>query len=421
MTRQLSRPQAVLLAVVVLIGVSLATWVVLTISQRRSLGSDAFAVESSFADVGGVEVGTRVRLQGMDAGEVVAVVPPEFPGAPVKLRLLLTGKLRHLVTTDARVQIASENLLAGRYVRILPGSAGAAPVANGAALPSAPSAELSDAVAHLNSTIEDANKGKGTLGLLLKDEKTAGDLAQTMARINSLVDGVDQGKGTLGLLLKDEKTARELAQSLARINAMIEDVHQGKGTLGPLLRDATLYNEILATLVDVKTALGQDVRRLVVSVRQNSDAIKALPVVRSYVVDAHKELVRPECKRFCKWFPESDLFEPGKAVLTADGRKRLDGAAAFLNEHKEPGAEVVIAGFASVNQDPEIAQTLTQKQSEAVCDYLKASHHIHRTGWWWWSTRSVRCVGAGTHHPALPDADRLPGSRIELLVFVPQK
>src|SRR5271154_6701086 len=107
MTRQLSRQQAVLLAVVMLIGVSLATWVVLSVKERRGLGSDAFAVEANFGDVGGVEVGTRVRLQGMDAGEVTAVVPPEVPGAQVKLLLLLSGKFRHLVRSDARVQIAS--------------------------------------------------------------------------------------------------------------------------------------------------------------------------------------------------------------------------------------------------------------------------------------------------------------------------
>jgi phospholipid/cholesterol/gamma-HCH transport system substrate-binding protein len=411
MTRQLSRSQALLLAVVALIGVSLATWVVLTVKERRGLGEGAFAVEANFADIGGVEVGTRVRLQGIDAGEVVAVVPPESPGAQVKLRLLLSGKLRHLVTADARVQIASENLFAGRFVRILPGSSAAGPVAEGALLASTPAAEMADAIAQIHSAVEDANKGKGTLGLLLKDEKTARDVVQTVARINSLFEGVEEGKGVLGVLLKDEKAASEMKQSLARINSMIDDVYQGKGSLGPILRDATLYNDIHTIVTD----LG----RLLASMRQNSDAIKAMPVVRSYVVDAHKELVRPECKRFCKWFPESDLFEPGKAVLTTEGRKRLDGAAAFLNEHKEPGSEVVIAGFASVNQNADVALTLTQKQSEAVCEYLKTSHHIQRMGWWWWSNRTVRCVGAGTNHPALPDEDKLPGSRIELLVFVP--
>ena len=397
MTRQLSRQQSVLLGAVVLIGVSLATWVVLSVNQRRGLGSDAFAVEANFADVGGVEVGTRVRCRGWMPAKSWLWCRRRLREARSNCGCCCRANCAHLVTADARVQIASDNLFPSRHVRILPGTAAAGLAAEGACLASVPFADLADAITHVNSALEDASQGKGTLGLLLKDEKVARDLAQTVAHIN------------------------ELSQSFAQVNSMINDVHEGKGSLGAILKDPTLYNELLATVTEVRTALGQDVRRLVVSVRQNSDAIKSLPVVRSYVIDAHKELVRPDCQRFCKWFPESDLFEPGRAVLTTSGRKLLDDAARWLNSHKEPGSEVVIASFASVNQNPDVAQTVTQKQSEAVCAYLRNTHSVHSTGWWWWSTRSVRAVGVGTNHPALPEADRLPGSRIELLVFIPGK
>src|SRR5207253_2333464 len=65
---------------------------------------------------------TRVRIQGIDAGEIEAIVPPENPGEPVKLQLRIAGKYRHLVRADAKVQIASDSLLAGKVVRIVPGS-----------------------------------------------------------------------------------------------------------------------------------------------------------------------------------------------------------------------------------------------------------------------------------------------------------
>ena len=68
----------------------------------------------------------------------------------------------------------------------------------------------------------------------------------------------------------------------------------------------------------------QEMKRLVTSVKQNSDAIKALPVVRSYVVDPNKELIRPDRKRLRQWLPENKLFQPGRAVLTDAGRKQLD-------------------------------------------------------------------------------------------------
>ncbi len=80
---------------------------------------------------------------------------------------------------------------------------------------------------------------------------------------------------------------------------------------------------------------------------------------------------------------------------------------------------MVIASFASTDQNADIAQTLTKKQSEAVQEYLLGTHKINRVGWWWWSTRSVRSIGVGTNHPALPGEEKMPGSRIELLVFIP--
>jgi len=46
-----------------------------------------------------------------------------------------------------------------------------------------------------------------------------------------------------------------------------------------------------------------DVRRMVNSVKQNSDAIKALPVVRSYVDDPNKDLIRPNANGIANGLP----------------------------------------------------------------------------------------------------------------------
>src|SRR6516165_869905 len=122
MTRQLSRWQSTVLGLVVLVALGLAGGGLFVIGERTGWGSDSFRVVAGFPDVGGVEVGSRVRIQGIDAGEVEALLPPERPGEPVKLRLRISTKYHHLVGEDARVQIGSENLLAGKIVRILPGA-----------------------------------------------------------------------------------------------------------------------------------------------------------------------------------------------------------------------------------------------------------------------------------------------------------
>src|SRR5262249_41394979 len=178
------------------------------------------------------------------------------------------------------------------------------------------------------------------------------------------------GEGTAGAL------SRDLAQATAKLNGALTKMDS--------VLDGAIYTETLNSL--------HDVRQMVSSVKQNADAIKALPVVRNYVVDAHKELIRPECTRYRKWFPEAKLFEPGRAVLTADGKKALDDIAGWINEQKDPSQDVVVAAFADDKLNPEFALTLTQKQAAAVLDYLKRSHRIHRTGFWFWSNRPAKAI-----------------------------
>src|SRR4029079_1204558 len=121
----------------------------------------------------------------------------------------------------------------------------------------------------------------------------------------------------------------ELTETIGAVKGAMYDVRSGEGTLGKLVKSNEAYSEAVASL--------QDVRRMVNSVKQNSDAIKALPVVRSYVVDYNKELLRPECKRYRWYFSEANIFEPGKAILTSNGKKALDGAGDWLKSMQYDG------------------------------------------------------------------------------------
>ncbi len=342
MSRSLSRLQAVVLGLVVLTGFLLAAAGLFAIGNRQWLWGDTFHLHAGFRQVRGVEVGTRVRVQGIDAGEVVAVVPPATPGGDVVLRLRLDGKLRHLIRGDASAQIIGEGMIGGKVVEIHPGTEGSPPVPDGAAIASRPAAELTDLLAQVEGTLQDVRKGQGTLGKLVKDEEAY----------------------------------REL----------LELVRQGRGTLR--------------------------------SIQQDADAIKDMPIIRGYVKDAHKLLVRPDCERNRQWFKEADLFEPGGAVLTAQGRQHLDGLVPWLEGLKHKGSEVVVSTYAAADREPRVALTLSQKQSEAVVAYLKEHHAVQKMGWF--TSRKVTAIGLGTSAPPVPDRDPLPAPRVEVLVFVPQ-
>src|SRR5262249_36868942 len=141
------------------------------VGSRGWFGDGAFHVRSGFKEIRGVEPGTRVRIQGIDAGEVVSVDPPSTPGGDVMLKIRLKGQFRSLVRGHAVVQIVSEGMLGGKVLEIQPGSGSAEPVADNAILASRTSVELTDVLGQVGDTLRGIGNGEGTLGLLAKDPR----------------------------------------------------------------------------------------------------------------------------------------------------------------------------------------------------------------------------------------------------------
>ncbi|MBI3822946.1 MAG: MCE family protein [Planctomycetes bacterium] len=382
MSRNLSRSQATFLGVLVVVTLVLGGSALLALNERAGWGGGSIRVLVGFPDVAGVEVGTRVRVQGIDAGEIEAILAPTKPGDPVKLQLRIAGKYRHLIRDDAKVQLGSDSLLGGRIVRIVPGSPSAKPIEDNGEL----TADIRPDALELTS-------------------QAVAKTTATLAKVDAILDRVNKGEGTLGKLVNDDTLYKETTEAVMLAKASINDVRKGEGALGKVVGEA------IAAL--------HDIRRMVDSIRQNSDAIKTLPGVRSYVVDYKKELIRPDCKRYRIWYAESDLFEPGKAVLTAAGKKKLDSAVDWLNKHKYDNSEILVAAFAAPTLAADLADPVTHKQSEVAVDYLR-SKNAHSTGWWWWSTRPLRGIGCGNNPTPVPETEKMPPARIEIIVFVPQ-
>jgi phospholipid/cholesterol/gamma-HCH transport system substrate-binding protein len=350
-SRSLSRFQAVVLGLIVLTGLSLAGGGLFLIGGRGWYGADAFHVRAGFREIRGVEVGTRVRLKGMDAGEVVAVLSPEQLDDPVVLRLRLKGEYRRLIRPDAVVRIESDGLVGGKVLEIKPAPTPSA----------APAAD----------------------GLVAEDQLLQGDSSDLMEDAAAALNGIREGKGSLGKFLTDTQAH----------DAFVEMIHQG--------------TKALAKSEETATALQQD-----------ADALKRLPVVGAYVEDPAALLQRYKSDRQRRIFSANDLFEPGRAVLTTQGRQDLDGLAPWLKSLKRPGSDVVIVAYAdprSVN--PQAAQALTRQESETVCDYLKARQGVQKIGWF--STRKVTPLGLGVEPSPMPESDPLPPDRLEIQIFTP--
>lgn len=368
MRNNLPRWRALANAALALALLALAGLGVAKVAGRHWQLQQTFPARAEFPQVAGLEPGAKVRLQGIDAGVVEAIEPPAAPGRPVGLRLKLDARLRPLVRADAVARIATQGVVGAKVVEITPGLPDAEPLADGGTLRTEPPVELAD---------------------VLNEARTA--------------------------LKRVDEVAVAAREGLGEINAIAATIRSGQGSLGKLVNDDDAYRNLI-TLSTRGTKTLDDLD-------ENLDALKnTWPLSRYFdrrgFSDRDKVLYHPNAERESRVLSESELFEPGRAVLTLTGRQRLDEVAAWFKQVRRPQSEVVIAAF----HDDRLAELLSQEQADAVRSYLTTKHAINSKGWF--GSRKVAAVGFGsTNPPTRVDEPRhlnLPPRRVEIILFTPQ-
>lgn len=164
MSRSLSRLQAVVLGAVLLAALALGGIGLFVLGSRHWPWNDTFDVHVGFPQAGGVQEGTRVRVQGLDAGEVTRLQAPRVPGEDVLLTLRLAGKWRGLLRADASARITSDSMLGGKVIEIDPGSKNAEPIADNAVIAAQKTMELPDMIGRMGKFVDSLEKDKAKVG-----------------------------------------------------------------------------------------------------------------------------------------------------------------------------------------------------------------------------------------------------------------
>ena len=371
MWRDLHRGRALLNALFVIAVFALAGFAIHQVAGRQWRVQKTFQLRAQFASIGGIDIGHRVRLQGIDAGVIESVVPPSAPGEPVGLIFRIDDGLRPLIRTDAVAKIVSEGVVGPKVVEIVPGRADA-PALSGPhpSIASERPLEMSDLMKRAASSLDHLD------AVTVAAEKG-------LEEINLIASAVRKGEGSLGKLVKEDEAYRKLVSLTDR----------GEKTLGEL--------------------------------QDNLGAMKQTwPISRYFnnraFFDKDRVLFHPGAVRDSRVIREEELFEPGRSTLTANGRRKLDEVGVWFNKAKRPTSEVVIAGFSDDPRDPDLVQALTQEQAEAVRKYLVDKHSLDSAGWF--SSRKVAAVGFGLESPRTLDATTaaLPPRRVEVILFTPQ-
>jgi phospholipid/cholesterol/gamma-HCH transport system substrate-binding protein len=226
------------------------------IGDRRQAFGEHMEYYSEFVNLAGLSNGAKVRVGGMDAGEVLAIGIPDTPSSRFRVKWRIGAKLGGLVRADSIVTIDTEGVVGGTYLSVRPGSARAVPAPAFATVPSREPTELSELLTRGTSLLDDAQ-------VMLKDVggkvgSALDTVTATVSNVNDITVGLKQGRGAAGMLLRDDEVAKQVRQTMITATSSVDEilagVKAGKGPTGMLLRDEAVAGQIREAVQNAQSA-----------------------------------------------------------------------------------------------------------------------------------------------------------------------
>ncbi len=201
---------------------------------------------SEFANLAGLTNGSKVRVGGMDAGQVIAIAVPDAPPSRFRVKWRIDAKLRGLIRADSVATIDTEGIVGGTFLSVRQGSAQAFQAAALATIPSKEPMEISELLSRGSGLVNDADgmlkEVSGKLNGALDGVTTA------VSNVNDVVVNLKEGHGTAGMLLSDDVFANKIRQTVtgtaSDVQDIVADLKAGSGPAGMLLRDQALAGQI---------------------------------------------------------------------------------------------------------------------------------------------------------------------------------
>jgi phospholipid/cholesterol/gamma-HCH transport system substrate-binding protein len=365
--------------------------------------------------VTGLQVGARVRLAGLDAGEVLEIAIPPAPGSRFRVRMRLREDLRQLVRTDSVPAVQTDGLVGNAFVQISVGSEVAPPVEPGDTLTGRDPVEISDLIQEGQNAFRIV---ASQVTALKGDVATAIDALTGTA--NTATDVIDEvGSNVESLTAASADIVRDAQATLAQAGGLVADIRAGRGTIGRLVTDDALYLRVVSASQEVEQSVKNmreitdqtralmasfaapegaaqqaavalrnalmDVQEATSDLAEGTEALKRNFLFRGFFRDrgffdldsvsreAYLAGALEQNRTVVRiWIDAEGLFVPepstGAERLSNDGRRRLDSAMADLVRYPRD-SPLVVEGYAE-RAGGEAAYLQSVDRAQLVRDYL---------------------------------------------------
>jgi phospholipid/cholesterol/gamma-HCH transport system substrate-binding protein len=259
----------------VLVGIFITAAIALFGAALFLIGNEHKAFHShvvfytNFHNIDGLPKGAKVRVDGMDAGEIESIQIPASPAQKFRLKMNVEDSFHGLIREDSLVTVETEGLVGDQFVLIHSGTDHSPEARPESTLLSKEPFDLTKlldqaqgimtqagtTITQLQGTMKDVS---GHLDTTLDTANTTLNTANgAIKNVNGVVLDVRAGKGTAGLLLEDKATAVDVRQSIASVRQTTDKLNESTTRVDNLLADVQtrqLLPKLDDTLTNAKVA-----------------------------------------------------------------------------------------------------------------------------------------------------------------------
>jgi phospholipid/cholesterol/gamma-HCH transport system substrate-binding protein len=227
------------------------------IGDRRQLFNESVELYTEFSNISGLARGAKVRVSGLDAGEVLEILIPRNPDARFRVRFRAISEFQPILRMDSIASIQNDGLVGNKFLQVEAGTSAAMLVSAGVTIPSRETIEVADLIARVNDTVKTANAAVLDIRGGVNDTvKTILSLSEQTTEVISDVNQQLDRFATTGNAIGDD------------VRAMVANVRNGQGTIGRLMNDDALYQQLRAT--------ADEGNRVIANFKSTSEDLRAI-------------------------------------------------------------------------------------------------------------------------------------------------
>lgn len=211
----------------------------------------------SFAEIGGLAVGDRILIKGVDVGRVRTI---KFVEENVHISFSIDPSIA--IYPDYTVRIGSTSLLGGKNILLNNGTPQAG-------------TPLTESVILAGETPQDVMETLGEFAREIKESKIIDNLGATSEKLKSITAKINAGEGLLGELINNKQISNDLKTTIQNVSSISADIKEGKGTIGKLITSEESHDNLNKTLNSV-TQTADNLADITDSIKQGKGTIGKL-------------------------------------------------------------------------------------------------------------------------------------------------